>query len=71
LYGNSLCGANDSGALWELSRGRLTLLHSFAGYPTEGSTPYGDLLRGPKGELYGTTQYGGAYDDGTVWSYVP
>ena len=72
LYGVTYgCGASSYGTLYELSaKGRLILLHSFAG--TDGVNPYGEVLRTRKGTLFGTT--GG--DDchvscGTVWKYVP
>ena len=71
LYGvTSGCGANNWGALYELSAsGTLTLLHSFSG--TDGEYPYGEVLLTAKGELFGTATSGGAYGYGTVWSYVP
>jgi len=71
LYGvTSGCGANNWGALYELSvSGTLTLLHSFSG--TDGEYPYGEALLAAKGELFGTATNGGAYGYGTVWSYVP
>jgi hypothetical protein len=47
--------------------GRLTLLHSFS----DGAFPLGEVLRTANGTLVGTTQSGGTYGNGTVWSYVP
>lgn len=78
LYGVTYeCGANNDGALYQLNaKGKLTLLHSFAG--TDGSSPYGEVWRTSQGTLYGTAQggtsncYNGySYGCGTVWSYVP
>lgn len=43
------------------------VLHSFAGYPNDGWYPFAGLVRDPKGNLYGTTQYGGSRDVGTVF----
>jgi uncharacterized repeat protein (TIGR03803 family) len=40
--------------------GKLTTLHSFAGYPTDGAFPYGGLVQASNGDFYGTTQNGGA-----------
>jgi len=40
-------------------------LHSFDG--TDGSTPYGALVQGIDGNLYGTTEQGGANGAGTVF----
>jgi uncharacterized repeat protein (TIGR03803 family) len=57
-------------------RGTLTTLHSFAGYPTEGSGPSGALVQGRSGNFYGTTTDGGAYNVctlgcGTVFEITP
>jgi len=76
LYGTTTsCGANDQGALYQLSAsGRITLLHSF-GKPA-GLYPHGEVLLTTEGALFGTTLYGGpgpceGFGCGTVWSYVP
>ena len=44
-----------------------TVLHPFAGGASDGSTPYGNVLFDSHGNLYGTTQYGGASNAGTVY----
>ena len=43
-----------------------TVLHSFAGYPTDGTAPFG-VLGDAAGNLYGTTFNGGANDAGVVY----
>jgi uncharacterized repeat protein (TIGR03803 family) len=50
--------------------GTLTTLYNFCAQPkcTDGAIPYGGLLLGTDGNFYGTTAYGGANDDGTVFS---
>jgi uncharacterized repeat protein (TIGR03803 family) len=61
LYGTTLYGgiAGGFGTVFKLDiRGKLTLLHSFAGTP-DGEDPQSGLLRDTAGNLYGTTQYGG------------
>jgi len=64
------CGAEDYGALYELSAsGVFILLHSFQ--HSDGAGPMGEVLRTAKGRLYGTTTTGGSHNYGTVWSYVP
>jgi uncharacterized repeat protein (TIGR03803 family) len=47
--------------------GKETVLHSFAGYPTDGAFPNATLVQDSSGNLYGTTQGGGAYQVGTVF----
>jgi uncharacterized repeat protein (TIGR03803 family) len=49
--------------------GKLTTLHTFTG--PDGRTPYGKLVQGTDGNLYGTTAEGGAYDKGTVFKITP
>ncbi|HEX3671100.1 MAG TPA: choice-of-anchor tandem repeat GloVer-containing protein [Candidatus Cybelea sp.] len=45
----------------------LTYLHTFTGYPADGSSPYGALIN-VNGTLYGTTFGGGYPEAGTVYS---
>ena len=47
--------------------GKLTVLHNFAGYPTDGSQPVGVLAQASDGTLYGTTYTGGANNQGIVF----
>ena len=63
LYGvTTYGGASDDGTVFELTPGGTkTILHSFAG-GVEGAIPYGGLLLGKTGELYGTTNSGGDHD---------
>ena len=49
----------------------LTVLHNFAGQPTDGRKPTGGLLFDPAGNLYGVTSVGGAGDSGTVFKLDP
>jgi uncharacterized repeat protein (TIGR03803 family) len=73
MYGTTFgCGAHNWGTVFELdSGGKEILLHSFAGDAEDGAVPYGEVLRTPSGELFGTTDFGGSAGAGTVWSYVP
>ena len=45
----------------------LTTLVSFTGAGDEGSVPMGSLIADAKGDLFGTTEFRGANDDGTVF----
>jgi uncharacterized repeat protein (TIGR03803 family) len=44
-----------------------TVLHTFAGPPTDGERPLAGLIRDGAGNLYGTTVTGGAYGGGVVF----
>ena len=46
------------------------VLHTFNG-PGDGSQPFGDLLLDRAGNLYGTTLFGGAYSEGSVFQLSP
>jgi uncharacterized repeat protein (TIGR03803 family) len=46
--------------------GAETVLHNFAGYPTDGAYPTNGLVRDWEG-IYGTAEYGGAYGDGVAF----
>jgi uncharacterized repeat protein (TIGR03803 family) len=69
LYGTTYYGGsgacNDGvglgcGTVFRLvPNGKETVLHSFTGTGGDGSYPQAELLGDPKGDLYGTTEYGG------------
>jgi len=69
LYGVATEGGTyDYGELYKLSKnGTLTVLHSFAGGTTDGCNPYGSVARDKAGNLYGTTEYCGSNNYGTIW----
>ena len=76
LYGTTSYGGIDfAGTLFSASTsGTVTTLYVFSGsnpnYPN-GAGPDGALLVGQDGStLYGTTEFGGAADTGTVFSYT-
>ncbi len=47
--------------------GKITVLHDFKGYPSDGNRPIGVLIQGADGNFYGTTYQGGANNLGTVF----
>ena len=61
LYGTtSRGGASDAGTVFKLSPGgTYTVLHSFKG-GSDGAIPHAGLIADSSGNLYGTTEYGGA-----------
>ena len=69
LYGTTVKGgAYGYGAVFTFSAsGVETVLHSFGSQSGDGTYPYGGLVIGKNGNLYGTTQEGGAYSQGTVF----
>jgi len=70
LYGTTnSCGANDKGIVFKLNKkGTFTLLHSFAGGPTDGASPsYTGLVVTKEGEVYGVTTGGGSSSKGVVY----
>ena len=72
LYGVAeVGGAHADGAVFKLratskKRWKLTTLYAFKGQP-DGGSPYGGLVAGANGDLYGTTYYGGAGGLGSVF----
>jgi uncharacterized repeat protein (TIGR03803 family) len=56
----------EAGGAWEEK-----VLYSFGGSGTDGKNPSGGLIFDASGNLYGTTQGGGAYGGGTVFEINP
>ena len=72
LYGTTYLGGGDSasirGTAFKIdAAGKETVLHSFSGVP-DGGLPHAGLIGDADGNLYGTTQVGGAFDFGTVFT---
>ncbi len=69
LYGTTTSGgAYGYGTLFKLSRSAPEkVLYSFTGMDGDGATPYSSLVIDAAGNLYGTTNGGGAYGYGTVF----
>ncbi len=75
LYGTTSQGGqgkSSAGVVFKLAPPRTshglwqeTILHTFTGL--DGAHPYSGLIRDAKGNLYGTTNSGGAFDYGTVF----
>jgi len=73
LYGTTEYGGTNGGygTVFKVNaKGKLTLLHSFAGTP-DGQNPYSRLIRDSTGNLYGTTFYGGTSGYGSVFKLDP
>jgi uncharacterized repeat protein (TIGR03803 family) len=72
LYGTTSSGSADGdGTVFEVAlNGAETVLHSFTGGP-DGKGPQAGLVMDNKGKLFGTTVFGGANGDGTVFKVAP
>jgi uncharacterized repeat protein (TIGR03803 family) len=69
LYGATLRGgAHDDGAIFKVATDDTeTVLYSFGDTRTDGQNPGAGLVMDGAGNLYGTTEIGGAYGAGTVF----
>jgi uncharacterized repeat protein (TIGR03803 family) len=68
-YGTAALGsqaAGSYGVVWEISSGVYKILYTFTG-GSDGANPYGGLVMDAQGNLYGTTAFGGANGQGTVF----
>jgi uncharacterized repeat protein (TIGR03803 family) len=65
---NNVYCLNGCGTVFRISpSGSYTTLHSFGGYPNDGSSPEAGLVQGSDGNFYGTTFDGRAGGTGTVF----
>jgi len=78
FYGTTAYGGGGANADWGTvfkitPAGSLTTSHTFCitGVCNEGVGPLGGLLQTSFGLLYGTTEVGGAYQGGTIYSLLP
>jgi uncharacterized repeat protein (TIGR03803 family) len=75
LYGTTYSGgAHAGGTIFKLApNGAETVLHSFCSQKScvDGAKPLGALVLDSSGNLYGTTDYGGRYNYGTVFRVEP
>ncbi len=74
LYGVASAGGAhngyNAGTFFNITQsGTFTLLHVFD--RTDGTAPTGALIQATDGNLYGTTQAGGAYNEGTIFKVTP
>jgi uncharacterized repeat protein (TIGR03803 family) len=70
LYGTTEQGGQGIGTVFQMSlNGQLTTLYSFCSQAgcADGYLPFAGLILGADGNLYGTTDLGGTYGDGTIF----
>jgi uncharacterized repeat protein (TIGR03803 family) len=68
-YGTTYYGGEGYyGTLFKMTpAGVVTIIHNFSNSTTNGKYPYGGVIQGQDGALYGMTYRGGAYRDGTIY----
>lgn len=71
FYGSAKFGGDPTcrcGAVYKITpSGATTVLHTFKGYPNDGTFPVGALVQGPDGFFYGVTYEGGSTNQGTIF----
>jgi uncharacterized repeat protein (TIGR03803 family) len=73
-YGHCDDGGSACGVVFRITpKGKETVLYSFCPLIdcTDGADPQAKLVFDQKGNLYGTTQYGGAHNNGAVFKLTP
>jgi uncharacterized repeat protein (TIGR03803 family) len=63
-------GANNDGTVFEITAGSGTITTIASFNSSTGTNPWGQLMIDSAGNLYGTTNHGGANSDGTVFEVV-
>ena len=75
FYGTtSAGGAHKQGTVFKVTpQGTMTALYNFCLQSgcTDGSAPYAGVIQGKDGNFYGTTESGGAHNEGTVFKLTP
>jgi len=74
LYGTTEWGGSQNlGAVFKLNTDgtAYTVLYSFGTTPSDGSYPHAPLVRASDGGLFGTTQFGGDNNFGTIFRIGP
>lgn len=65
---DSLCGNYGCGIVFEIAaNGTYSIVHNFGANDTDGAGPVAGLMQDPNGNIWGTTEGGGAFGDGTVF----
>ncbi len=65
-------GANNNGTVFKVTpAGVKTVLYSFGSGPADGQYPSGPVIQGDDGNYYGTTDGGGANENGIVFKITP
>jgi uncharacterized repeat protein (TIGR03803 family) len=71
LYGTTINGGSvDGGLVFGMAKdgSGYMILHDFTGSTTDGLSPWGGVIQGQDGRLYGAARHGGLQDAGIVFS---
>jgi uncharacterized repeat protein (TIGR03803 family) len=72
LYGTVYAGdVFTRGRVFQLAGTTVTPVHTFLGGANDGSNPETGLIEGTDGFFYGTTKFGGTFDQGTAFKMTP
>jgi uncharacterized repeat protein (TIGR03803 family) len=75
FYGTAQVGGDATcrcGVVYKgTAAGKITVLHKFTGYPSDGNNPWGILTQGSDGNFYGTTRAGGSANAGVAFKITP
>ena len=76
LFGTtSVWGPHDNGTIFRIDpiTGQLTTVYGFCSQSgcVDGANPDAPLVQAADGDFYGTTSYGGSYNNGTVFKVTP
>ena len=69
LYGTGSSSGQSPGGVFKIQRNGsgYTVLHSFSMNGLDGYSPFASLAEGADGRIYGTTQFGGVFQNGTIF----
>ncbi|QAU25381.1 hypothetical protein EO087_04375 [Dyella sp. M7H15-1] len=69
IYGTTRYGGvHDKGTVFKVTPdGTVTVLHSFGDSANDGANPQAGMVLGSDGNFYGTTRFGGDYNNGTMF----
>lgn len=72
FYGTTLEGGTyNAGTVYKMNaKGRITILYSFLG-GSDGRRPLANVIADASGNLYGVTENGGSFDNGTIYRIAP
>jgi uncharacterized repeat protein (TIGR03803 family) len=73
MYGTAPSGgSHNDGTVFEITpKGVFTVLYNFGASSTDGTRPFANLVFDGAGDLYGTTETGGANGGGTIFKLTP